>query len=237
MGKKLKIGLFFFLMLSFYPLFGQNSLLLEFTGIAFKDEQQLRELYVQYNQSILVVEGQVYFLPCECSPCRNSGRDNEGRNRGGGNDGRNSGNDSDGRNFGGDEDGRNLGGDGDGRKLGGSGDGRNLGGDSDARNEGGDSDGRNNGGDNDGRNLGGDSDGRNIGGDGDGRNRGGDNQGRNSDGDADLRTSGGVWSSFSCERTSRKKFELFAINKNAEVYYYDGSELIKVDLSKGFVRL
>jgi len=244
MMSKAWLTVFFTILLQ--PVFSQNNLLLEFTGIAYKDTQQLQDLYLQYDQSMLIVQGQIYLLPCECSPCRNAGGDNEGRNRGGEGDGRNSGKDSDQRNMGGDNDGRNFGGDEDGRNLGGDGDGRNLGGDSDARNQGGDSnnrslggenDGRGQGGDNDGRNLGGDADGRNQGGDEEGRNRGGDNDGRNAGADADLRQNGGELSSFSCERKSRNKFELFAINKNAEVYYFDGSELKKVDMSKGMVKL
>src|SRR5690606_7096819 len=214
----------------------QNLLYLEKTGIEYEDKEQLRDLYYQYNQSMLSVEGYIYLIPCDCVSCRNSGGDNEGRNYGGDGNNRNAGGEIDGRNMGGDADGRNQGGDADSRNMGGDADGRNFGGESNERNQGGEGDGRNFGGDNDGRNSGGEGEGRNQGGDMDGRNQGGDNEGRNAGAEADFRMNGGELSAFECERKSRSKFILSGINKNAEVYFFDGTDLIEVDLSKDYVK-
>ena len=218
------------------PVFSQNSLSLETTGITFKDQEQLENLYIRHNQSMLIVEKQIYFLPCECSPCRNSGGDNEGRNSGGDKDGRNSGSEGDERNFGGDTDGRNQGEDTDGRNQGGEAEGRNQGSDAEGRNFGGDSDERNQDGEKEGRNFDGDTDGRNAGAEDEGRNQGGDAEGRNAGADTESRTGDGEISSFGCERKSRKKLHFYNINKNAEVYYFDGFELTKVNMSKGVVK-
>lgn len=214
----------------------QNPLYLVKTGIEYENREQLQQLYYQYNQNMLIVEGYVYLIPCDCVSCRNSGGDNEGRNYGGDGNNRNAGGEIDGRNMGGDADGRNQGGDADSRNMGGDADGRNFGGESNERNQGGEGDGRNFGGDNDGRNSGGEGEGRNQGGDMDGRNQGGDNEGRNAGAEADFRMNGGELSAFECERKSRSKFILSGINKNAEVYFFDGTDLIEVDLSKDYVK-
>lgn len=231
---RIKEILFFFL---FSPLlFSQEGMYLEFTGLVYENESQLKGLYEKYDQTLLIVENQIYLIPCECSPCRNRGGDDEGRNMGGDGDDRNLGGDGDNRSLGGDGDRRNLGGDGDNRNLGGDGDGRNLGGDMAGRDGGGDGDDRNMGGDGDRHNLGGDGDDRNSGGDASGRNQGADAAGRNASGNMALRSDGGSWSSFSCEPKSKKRFILLDIHRNAEVYYFNGLELVKVDMKKGLIK-
>ncbi|MBA5628664.1 hypothetical protein [Moheibacter lacus] len=230
------LGLFVFVFFTAQFSWAQNLLYLEKTGIKFEDKEQLRDLYQQYNQSILVVEDYIYLIPCECVACRKLSGDNEGRNLGGDGDNRNFSGDSSDRNSGGDIDGRNQGGESDERGFSGEGEGRNFAGESGNRNQGGESGERNQGGDSNKRNSGGDVDGRNADGEIEGRRAGGENDQRNSGAKADFRMNGGELSAFECYKKSRSKFILSGIHKNAEVYFYDGTNLIEVDLKEDFVK-
>lgn len=229
----------FILIISFLtmvPAIAQDALLLEETAETYTDEAQLKAMYLRFNQSLLVIEDQIYLIPCDCAPCRYMGAGIEGRNSGGDQAGRSAGGDSDGRGMAGDMDGRNQGGDEAGRSIGGDTEGRNMDGGSEGRNSGGDGEGRNMGGDSDERGMGGDADGRGMGGDTDGRDMGGDGEGRNNGGDMAGRLAAGDTNSFACEKKSKSRFKLLNVNKNAQIFYYDGVELTKVSIKNGLIK-
>lgn len=222
----MKYLLFIFLLSFLNTIRAQELIALQPTNVIYSNEQQLRELYIKYGQTLLIISDNIYLIPCDCSPCRNAGGNGENRNAGGDNSDRLLGGGAESRSASGENQERMLGGNGSDRNVGGNTNDRNVGNAGQERRLGGDADGRNSKGENQERQLGGDA---NI------RNAAGVNQNRQIGGNADGRNSAGAFKEFACSDFSKSKIKFYNINFNATILYYDGDSLRSLD-DKGIVK-
>ncbi|MBZ0182153.1 MAG: hypothetical protein K8F60_06820 [Melioribacteraceae bacterium] len=174
------------------------------------DKNELLKIYQDVQTPFILINGYIYIPESPCLPKRDLGGDIEQRDLGG---------DVENRQLGGDIEDRSVGGDVEDRQLGGDMENRQLGGDIEDRSVGGDVEERL---------LGGDVEDRQLGGNIEDRSLSGDTEARSLGGDVEDRFLGGDIMELECGLLGDKTGFRIIEPPDADVYLFNGSELILV---------